>query len=102
MVAERGEKMIRITDKYGILVDSDNYTLVRLGVILTGKNAGEETTNTLGYYSSLDNAIYAALDKIERDELGKDDVDLGAAVTIVRRLHRDMKDYLKKVLAHES
>lgn len=93
--------MIRITDKYGILVDSDNYTLVRIGVISTGKNAGEQTTSVLGYYSSLDNAVYAALDKIERDELGKSDIDLGTAVTIVRRLHRDVKDYLKRVIVNE-
>ena len=91
--------MIRINDRYGVLVDSDNYTLVRIGVSQKGKNAGEETTSTLGFYGTLDGAVYAALDKMERDELSEQDMDLEAAVTIIRRLHRNMKDTLKRAVS---
>lgn len=89
--------MIAINEKYGVLVDPDNYTLVKRGVFKDGKRAGEEFLSAIGYYSSLDNALYAALDKMERDELGASDMSIGDAVTIIRRLHKDMKDLFRKV-----
>ena len=94
--------MIIISDKYGIQVDPDNYTLVKRGVIKEGKRAGEESAAALGYYSTLDNALYAALDKLERDELSKSDMSVGEAISIIRKLHTDMKKTIASALRREN
>lgn len=92
--------MIRINDDYAIQVDQTNYVLVRLGTVTKkdSKNYGEETSSTVGFYSTLDNALYAAMREIQRDALMDGDMSLGEAVSEVRRISREMKEMLSSLV----
>ena len=83
--------MIRVTDKYGIDFDSDNYILVNIGVRgEKSKKKGEEFQRTVGYYTSLESVLEAIVRRTEKDYLSKEDMGLVDAINIVRRVHEEM------------
>ena len=48
---------IKIDDKYVITADSRNYMLQEVKIAKEGKNKGEETHYTIGYYGKIGQAL---------------------------------------------
>lgn len=88
--------MIRVTDKYGIDMDSDNYILVNIGVRgEKSKKKGEEYQKTIGYYTTLESALEAVVRCTEKDYLSKEDIDLQQAVSVVKQVHQELASKFK-------
>lgn len=94
--------MIRINDKYGIELDEANYILVRFRVAgEKSKNAGVEEVITIGYYSTLEGVLKAALKTVEMETLASMDCDLEEALKVVIGIRESYDGLLNKVLGYE-
>ena len=99
---DRGVKaMIRINDRYGIEVSSNDYSLVKFGEVKKGKNQGGERRNYIGYYNTLDGAMYAAMCAIQHDKLAEKDYTLPEALDEVRKIHADCKEMFFRIMGDD-
>ena len=88
--------MIRINDMYTIDVDDMNYTLYAIGTYgEKSKNAGEEKQTIIGYYSTLEGAMEACRDDYMRKVIGSKDMSLDEAVTVVKRVRDEFRQWAK-------
>lgn len=91
--------MIRINKDYGIDIDGLNYTLLKFGVAgPKSKHPGEETKTTMGYYSSIESVLTAAIKLMEMDVLGEGEYSLTAALKKIVEIREGFGGLLKKVL----
>lgn len=93
--------MIKLTDRYGIEVSSNDYALVQLGKVEKGKHQGEDTKKILGYYAGLDGALYAAMKAMQHDKLSEKDYTLPEALTEVRKIHADCKEMFSRIMGDD-
>lgn len=95
--------MIRINDKYGIEVDEANYMLVRFRIAgEKSKNVGQEEVITLGYFSTLEGVLKAALKNVEMETLGAKDYSLEEALKVVMAIRDSYGGLLNRVLGYEK
>ena len=78
--------MIRINSEWGIAVDENNYSPVRLGV----SKKGEDTSRRIGYYVTLQGAIGRVAEEMSREELMKTDMSLTEAVEVIKNCYSEL------------
>ena len=93
--------MIRLNQYYGIEVSANDYSLVKFGISEKGKNQGKETQNIVGYYSTLDKALYAAMVALQHDKLSEKDYTLPEALSEVRKIHADCKTMFARIMGDD-
>lgn len=95
--------MIRINNDYGIDIDDMNYTLFRFGIAgPKSKKPGEETKTILGYYSSIESVLSAAIKYMEKDALSEGEYSLTAALKKIVEIREGFGGLLKKVLEYKG
>lgn len=82
--------MIKVTEKYYIKPDTDQYTLTEKKV----SNEGKTTYANLSYHTTLTNAVRACMRLVQADELSKEDINLPEAIRVLNRLNREFSDML--------
>lgn len=88
--------MVRINDEYVIDVDEMNYT-VKIDMHKKNKK-GEDVYKTVGYYTTMKNALDGVVNnRIARKLLDKD-YSLEEALTTIRTIHQEYIDVYNKVL----
>lgn len=93
--------MIRLNQYYGIEVSANDYSLVKFGISEKGKNQGKETQNIVGYYATLDGALYAAMVALQHDKLSEKDYTLPEALSEVRKIHADCKTMFARIMGDD-
>ena len=79
--------MIRLSEKYYILIDNDNITLYEKKTIKKGKNAGNEKHVVIGYYTTIKGVAAA----VERRALANIDTEE------LRNMDEFRSEYVKKI-----
>lgn len=82
--------MIKVTEKYYIKPDTDQYTLTEIKV----NNKGETVYQNLSYHTTLTKAVGACMRMVQADELSKVDMNLPEAIRVLNRLNREFSDML--------
>lgn len=82
--------MIKITEKYCIKPDDNQYTLTEKKV----NNKDETVYANLSYHTTLTNAVRACMRLVQADELAKTDMNLPEAIKVLNRLNREFSDML--------
>lgn len=80
--------MIRINDKWGIVVDAMNYSPVRLDRPI--KEKGSERFPRQGYYSTLQGALGRVAEEMSREKLMSSDMDLQEAVEVIKGCYAEL------------
>jgi hypothetical protein len=88
--------MIRLDEKYGILVDERNYTLIKIWVIESGKTKGNQVNTPVGYYRKLTEALEAYARKKASDAIRDADMDLKEAIEVIRESNRKVAIAIKE------
>lgn len=82
--------MIKITEKYYIKCDDNQYTVTEKKI-----NGKDETVyQNLSYHTTLTNAVRACMRLVQADELSKTDISLPEAIKVLDRLNREFSDML--------
>ena len=90
--------MIKIDDRYSIEVDADCYTArFDRGYTITDSKTGEEKASieTLGYYGTLDRAVYACRKDAIKKRLKSRDYTLKEAIAEIKAVTRRFEDALR-------
>lgn len=82
--------MIKVTAKYYIKPDDNQYTLTEKKV----NNEGKTTYANLSYHTTLTKAVGACMRLVQADELAKTDMSLPEAIKVLNRLNREFSDML--------
>lgn len=82
--------MIKVTEKYYIKPDTDQYTLTEKKV----NNEGKMTYANLSYHTTLTKAVGACMRLVQAEELTKVDMNLPEAIKVLNRLNREFSDML--------
>lgn len=82
--------MIKVTEKYYIKPDTDQYTLTEIKV----NNKGEKVYQNLSYHTTLTKAVGACMRLVQAEELTKVDMNLPEAIKVLNRLNREFSDML--------
>lgn len=84
--------MIKINEKFFIDADENQFILKEIGTVQdeTSKNYGEETVTTLGYYVSLEGALYGLETILQRRTIKIKDITLKEAIKEIRALHDEI------------
>ena len=90
--------MIRIDDTYFIDVDELIYTLKKKRIGKNKKGEEIETETTLGYYSSLQNALTAAMKYDTMIKLSEEEYTLKEAISIVNEVYDRFSRLLKEAI----
>lgn len=93
--------MIRLNQYYGIEVSANDYSLVKFGISEKGKSQGKETKSIVGYYATLDGALYAAMVALQHDKLSEKDYTLSEALSEVRKIHADCKTMFARIMGDD-
>lgn len=94
--------MIRLNQYYGIEVSANDYSLVKFRTVeKQGKNHGKEQQSIMGYYSTLDKALYAAMVALQHDKLSEKDYTLPEALSEVRKIHADCKAMFARIMGDD-
>jgi hypothetical protein len=88
--------MITIDNNYCIKVDEFNYTLCRVRTSKSGKNKGKEYFETVGYYSSLIDALEAYGRENVRAALLDGDMTLTEALTVIKESYEQTARTIKE------
>lgn len=78
--------MIRINDNWGIAVDENNYSPVRLRTT----KKGEDASRRIGYYVTLQGAIGRVAEEMSREELMRTDMSLSEAVEVIKKSYGEL------------
>jgi hypothetical protein len=84
--------MININEKFCIDSDENQFILKELGTVQdkTSKNYGEETQTTLGYFSTVEQALLCIEKILLRRAIKVKDYTLKQAVEEIRTIHKDV------------
>lgn len=82
--------MVKVTEKYYIKPDDNQYTLTEKKV----NNKGETVYQNLSYHTTLINAVRACMRLVQADELSKTDISLPEAIKVLDRLNKEFVDML--------
>lgn len=82
--------MIKVTEKYYIKPDDNQYTVTEKKI--NGKN--ETVYQNISYHTTLTNAVRACMRLVQADELAKTDMNLPEAIRVLNRLNREFSDML--------
>lgn len=78
--------MIRINDTWGIVIDENSYSPVRIGTT----KKGEPRHSRMGYYNTLQGAIGRVAEEMSRDELKSRDMSLNEAVEVIKACYAEL------------
>lgn len=89
--------MIKINDKFCIDADENQFVLKEIGTVQDekSKNFGEETQTTLGYYSTLEQAIFGLEKILSRRTIKVKDYTLKQAIAEIREIHNEIFSVLR-------
>lgn len=88
--------MITLINDYVVSVDSTDYTLL-IDLHKQDKN-GKDQYKTVGYYSTLENAIQGCIRDINRSQLATDTYTLEEAIKVIKTNNDKLGDLLTKCL----
>ena len=97
----KGEmNVINISGKFCIDADENQFILKEKGTVQdkTSKNYGEETQTTLGYFSTVEQAILCLEKILLRRSIKIKDYTLKEAVEEIRAIHEDVFKCMKEEL----
>lgn len=88
--------MIVIDENYGIETDSfGNFTLFRKKTVKTGKTAGEEVKENIGYYSTLKGALNRYIIDRFNFETENETISVSGAISRLEAIEKDIFERVK-------
>lgn len=88
--------MIVIDENYGIETDSfGNFTLFRKKTVKTGKTAGEEVKENIGYYSTLKGALNRYIIDRFNFETENETISVLGAISRLETIEKDIFERVK-------
>lgn len=85
--------MIKINDKWGIVIDDLSYCPIRFDKPVVSK--GKTYYSKLGYYETLQGAISKVAEEMARDELKASDMSLSEAVRVIRECNEKIENLVQ-------
>ena len=92
--------MIRVNEKYVINVDALNYTAQIDTHCFTKK--GDPIYKTVGYYSTLKDAVIAIADRESREMLAEGETTLGQAVNTLVNTHKEFMKIVNEAIKESA
>ena len=80
--------MIQINDKWGIVIDENNYSPARIDK--PREKGGRIYYNRIGYYETLQSAIGRVAEEMARDKLMSSDMSLSEAVEVIKGCYAEL------------
>jgi len=76
--------MIHIFDNYYIQASEMSFTLMRKGIVESGKEKGKDKFTPMGYYGCLESALSALAKKAPAREMEGQELTLKEAIEVIR------------------
>lgn len=92
--------MIHVKGNYYIAADTAQFVLQEKSIIQDGANKGKPAYKTLGYYSSVPNALKSLLQIMARKNIVDWDYELSDALTMFRNIEMEMAELFDKFEVH--
>lgn len=87
--------MIQLNNGYRISAsENKSYQLEIVGTYETGKNAGEEKVNTIGYYGSIESALRAYLSRLIHDRVRDEDLRIEELIYAVEQIQSEIRELM--------
>lgn len=90
--------MVLLDNDYSIVADKMDYTLYRKRITVSGKNAGREYQDVVGYYASFEQALNAYSKERVRDKLMSEDYKLKDAIAAILKSNEELKAIISRAI----
>lgn len=90
--------MIVINDKWTIQTDPRNYIVCQDHVTQEGEHAGEHYQTQEGFYSTLNGALQAIINRETMDVLSEGNFSLREAIQEIRRIQQDLRRTIESAI----
>lgn len=88
--------MIRVNGRYGVEVDENQYTSVRISKIESGDNKGKERVTPIGYFTTLSSALRSVRESMIRENLMREDMSLPQALNRLRDTDDEFRSFVRR------